>query len=335
MVTPDTRLRILRLHTDATDGAPYWIETFRRLKLTPEQVAQSPGVAGFMDAEALRQRPIEDFIPRRLLERETRFILSETSGMTGKPIVAAFTEPEFRAAFVDGFMARATEAGFPLRANWLWAGPSGPHAIGKAICEILRVGGGLDPFSIDFDPRWFRKLPEDSIARERYMAHLEAQIMDVLDTQRIDVLFSTPPVIRRLADRLSATRRDAIRGVHYGGMSIGPDDYAALKAAFPKAVHLHGYGNSLFGMFTESASGADGIAYATSGSTRVELDLLAGDEGAFRSCAVGETGRVMLSRFDESMMILNHLERDLATRTPDGILDPHPPNPAVNRKTIY
>lgn len=335
MVPFETRRRILQRHADPVDGAPYWIETFRRLGLTPGQVAETPLAAGFMEAEALRRRPIEDFIPRGLLDRGVRLILSETSGMTGKPIVTVFTETEFQAAFVDGFVARAGQAGFPLRANWLWAGPSGPHVIGKAIREILRSVGGLDPFSIDFDPRWFRKLPEDSIARERYMAHLEAQIMDILDTQRIDVLFSTPPVIRMLADRLSAARRDAIRGVHYGGMSIGPDEYAGLKAAFPKAVHLHGYGNSMFGMFTESASGPAGIAYATSASKRVELELLAGAEGAFHPCAVGETGRVMLSRFDESMLILNHLERDLATRTPDGILDPHPPNPAVNRRTIY
>jgi thienamycin biosynthesis protein ThnN len=335
MVTQDTKLRILRLHTDPTGGAPYWIETFRRLGLTVEQVIDTPLAAGFMDAEALRRRPIEDFIPRRLLARGVRLITSETSGMTGKPIVTVFTESEFQAGFVAGFVARAEQAGFPLRANWLWAGPSGPHVIGKAVREILRSVGGLDPFSIDFDPRWFRKLPGDSVARERYMAHLESQIMDLLDTQRIDVLFSTPPVIRLLAERLSPARRDAIRGVHYGGMSITPDEYDGLKRAFPKAVHLHGYGNSMFGMFTESACGPAGIEYSTASSERIQLDLLAEEGGTFLPCTVGETGRVMLSRFDESMMILNHLERDLATLTPDGILDPHPPNPAVNRKTIY
>ncbi len=335
MVTRETRLRILRLHADPAGGAPYWIETFQRLGLTPEQVADTPPAAGFMDAKALRLRPIEDFIPRRLLDRGVRLITSETSGMTGKPIVTVFTEAEFKAGFVDGFVARAAQVCFPLRANWLWAGPSGPHAIGKAIREILHSVGGLDPFSVDFDPRWFRKLPEESMARERYLAHVLAQIMDVLDTQRVDVLFSTPPVIRLLAERLPPGRRDAIRGVHYGGMSIGPDEYAGLKAAFPKAVHLHGYGNSMFGMFTESESGLGGIEYATSASDRVQLDLLAGDEDALRPCAIGELGRVMLSRFDESMMILNHLERDLATRTPDGIRDPHPPHPDVNRKTIY
>jgi thienamycin biosynthesis protein ThnN len=335
MVTRDSRLRILRRHTDPIGGAPYWIETFRRLDLTAEQVADAPSAAGFMDAEALRQRPIEDFIPRRLLDSGTRLITSETSGMTGKPIVTVFTEAEFHSGFVAGFVSRAEQVGFPLRANWLWAGPSGPHVIGKAVREILRAVGGLDPFSIDFDPRWFRKLPEDSMARERYMAHIESQIMDVLDTQRIDVLFSTPPVIRLLAARLSPARRDAIRGVHYGGMSIGPDEYASLKMAFPKAVHLHGYGNSMFGMFTETACGPAGIDYATSTSERVQLDLLAGEEGALRPCAIGETGRVMLSRYDESMMILNHLERDLATRTPEGIRDPHPPHPSTNRKTIY
>lgn len=330
----DTLLRALHTHADPRWGSTYWREYLGRRGLKPEDVAADPACVGLMDAEALRCRPVEDFIPARLLADRVRLVTSETSGMTGKPVVTVFTDAEFHEAFVEPFLRRAAETGFPLRSNWLWAGPSGPHAIGKAVREILRAAGGLDPFSVDFDPRWYRRLPEDSVGRTRYMAHVEAQIMDVLDTQRVDVIFSTPPVIRRIAERLGEKRRAALRGIHYGGMSISAAEYAGFRDAFPNAVHLHGYGNSLFGVFVETGFGPAGIEYGTS-SARVRVDVVREVSGRWTPCADGETGRVMLSRFDESFLILNHLERDVATRLPGAIRDPHPPQPQTNRQTLY
>lgn len=331
----DAPAAVLELHTDPRWGSAYWCDHFRRRGLRPADVLADPLAAGLMDSEELRRRPLEDFVPRRLLEAGTRLITSETSGLTGKPVVTAFTETEFHAAFVEPFLRRAEETGFPLRVNWLWAGPTGPHAIGKAVHAILRAVGGRDPFSIDFDPRWFRKLPENSVGRQRYLAHVGAQVMDILETQRVEALFTTPPVIRMLIAKWPPERRAAIRGVHYGGMGITAAEYREFHAAFPNAVHLHGYGNSMFGVFVESGFGPEGIEYRTA-SPRLRLDLVQDtDGGGFRTCAPGEIGRVMLSRFDESFLILNHLERDLATRIPDGIRDPHPPNLELNRKIIY
>lgn len=335
-VSRETRLGTIALHTDPHWGSVYWRERFAARGLGAADVADNPALIGVMDQAALRQRPVEDFIPRRVLESGARLITSETSGMTGRPIVTVFSEREFQDAFVEPFLHRARAVGFPLRARWLWIGPSGPHAIGKAVREILRAVDGFDPFSIDFDPRWFRKMPAESTGRARYLAHLEAQIMDVLDRQRVEVLFATPPILRRLAARLPAERRAAFTGVHYGGMSLSAAEYDELRAAFPNAVHLHGYGNSLFGVFIESGRGPDGIRYAAH-SARVSLDVVqpAADGADWSVCAPGETGRVLLSRYDESFMILNQLERDVATRTDDGILDPHPPDPATNRATLY
>ena len=52
---------------------------------------------------------------------------------------------------------------------------------------------------------------------------------------------------------MTSRQRDAIRGVHYGGMSIAPAAVNDFREAFPNAVHLAGYGNTLFGVVMEVA----------------------------------------------------------------------------------
>jgi hypothetical protein len=42
-----------------------------------------------------------------------------------------------------------------------------------------------------------------------------------------------------------------------------------------------------------------------------------------------------MSRYDRSFLILNLLERDIATRTERGILDPRPEARFASQKVIY
>ncbi len=64
------------------------------------------------------------------------------------------------------FLKVAAATGFPADAAWLWIGPSGPHIIGKAVRELARQTGGMDPFSVDFDPRHGPGAPSSS--RDRW-----------------------------------------------------------------------------------------------------------------------------------------------------------------------
>lgn len=330
----EKRCEILRLHASPDEGSPYWIRFFKERGLTPDEVAEVPSRAGFMDADALRQLPLDEFLSRKVAEAGEHLITGESGGFTGPPVTTAFQRAEFTAGFVTPFLRRAAAIGFPVAGRWLWIGPSGPHTIGKAVRAILEEVGGLDPFSVDFDPRWFNRLPEDSMSRRRYLDHLREQSLRILLRERIEVIFATPPVIAMLAGELPAEKRLAIRGVHYGGMAMTPADYDSFVSAFPNAVHLSGYGNSLFGMFPETGRSARGIEYAIS-SERIQLDLL-GDPGDPESRApAGGEGRVVMSRFDESVLILNLLERDVATRTETGIVNPRPEPRFACRKVIY
>jgi hypothetical protein len=151
-------------------------------------------------------------------------------------------------------------------------------------------------------------------------------------------------VIDGLGEQLDDARRAAIRGIHFGGMAVGAELLARLRALFPNAVMLAGYGNTLLGMAPELAApaGESGIHYYPHGHRLilrvVPLDGAEPDaERIPRQAAPGERGQVLAHRLDETQLIVNLLERDSARRlgAPDekfkdagfyleGIADPQP-----------
>jgi hypothetical protein len=221
---------------------------------------------------------------------------------------------------------------------WLWVGPSGPHIIGKVVRELARRTGSIDPFSVDFDPRWAKKLAPGSFARQRYLDHVTDQALDVLQREDVGVIFTTPPALAALSGRMTARMRERIRGIHYGGMSLDPGAVNDAREAFPNAVHLAGYGNTLFGVVMEVTDTARmAMDYFPLG-TRLAFEVVRNaDEWPAVPVGYGERGRVMFHRFDESALLVNVIERDEAERIPaspearalggaaDGLRDPQPP----------
>src|SRR5439155_9658731 len=112
--------------------------------------------------------------PRTFHEMLDRFVVGETAGTSGAPTATAYREDEFQEAFVTPFLRVAEATGFPQGEPWLWVGPSGPHIIGKVVRELARQTGSMDPFSVDFDPRWAKRLAEGGLARQRYLDHATA-----------------------------------------------------------------------------------------------------------------------------------------------------------------
>lgn len=315
---------IVRLHCDPVVGAPYWIETARRLGIDAERDLQSREDLqrfGWMDEEALRTRPVTDFIPASVRRESTEFILCETSGFLGTPKATAFTPAEFGSAFLRPFIEMAEHAGFPVAGRWLFIGPGGPHPIGRAAVALARRLSGFDPHTLDFDPRWFGRLEAGGFARERYLEHLLRQAETLLRREPIEILFATPAVLERLADRMTEGERERIRGIHYGGQPVTPQRREKLEGgAFPHAAHLAGYGNSLFGVCLEWKGGAGPTPRYFPRGDRLRLRVVrTGEprEAAPLDCPLvpyGERGRVCFDRFDRTTMILNMRERDEAVR---------------------
>jgi hypothetical protein len=349
----DGRLRdLLTLHFHPELGSTYWLWREEQLgwrACDRVRTADDLWLLGPTPPQDLRCFPVRAFIPRAFHRRLDRFVVGETAGTSGEPLATAYRDDEFQAAFVTPFLQAARAAGFPQDEPWLWVGPSGPHLIGKAVRELARQSGGMDPFSVDFDPRWAKRLAEGSAGRRRYLEHVTAQALDVLRREGVGVLFTTLPALAALVERMSDRQREGIHGVHYGGLSISAADLNHFRAAFPNAVHLSGYGNTLFGVAMEVADAPrQAVDYFPCGA-RLRLTVVegAGEGGQEtwppRECPRGETGRVVFDRLDEGCLLVGVRERDQAERIApsaaaralgwdaDGLRDPRPPAPLAGK----
>jgi hypothetical protein len=338
----DERLsELLALHFHPEHGSRYWLRRQEALGWDVwdrVRTADDLWLLGPTPPDDLRRFPVLDFIPQGLHGLRQRLVIGETAGTSGRPCATAYRDDEFQAAFVTPFLKVARATGFPHGEPWLWVGPSGPHIIGKVVRELARQTGSMDPFSVDFDPRWAKRLADGSLARERYLDHVTSQALDVLGRENVGVLFTTPPALAALARRMTDRQREAIRGVHYGGMSLTAAALNDFRAAFPGAVHLSGYGNTLFGVVMEVADGPRRALDYFPLSERVRFHVVDWpDGGAAWPPAPCNRGRVLFHRLDESCLLVGVVERDEAERVSpppealalgggaDGLRDPRPP----------
>jgi hypothetical protein len=338
----DARLReLLALHLHPRHGSAYWLR--REVQLgwgVRDRIRTVADLVhlGCTNVEDLRRFSVRDFIPAAFHRNLNRFITGETAGTSGAPCTTAYRDDEFSAAFITPFFRVASVTGFPSGVPWLWVGPSGPHIIGKVVRELARYSGSIDPFSVDFDPRWVKKLAPGSFARQRYLAHVTDQALEVLRREDIGVLFITPPALAALSEKMTTRQREVIRGIHYGGLSLDPGAVNDFRDSFPNAVHLAGYGNSLFGVVMEVTDGHRmAMDYFPLGE-RLHFEVVRkADEWPPVPVGYGERGRVLFHRLDESALLVNVIERDEVERlfpipeslalggTADGLRDPHPP----------
>ncbi len=337
---------LLTLHLHPDYGSRYWLERQSRLGWEVRDRVRTEDdlwQLGPTPAAHLR-RSVRDFIPQAFHGCLERFVVGETAGTSGPPRATAYREDEFQAAFVDPFLRVAAATGFPRGLPWLWVGPSGPHVIGKAVRELARQTGSMDPFSVDFDPRWAKRLAEQSLVRRRYLDHVTAQALDILEREAVGVLFTTPPALTALAQAMSDRQREALRGVHYGGLPVSADELNHFREAFPHAVHLSGYGNTLFGVVMEVADGPrQAVDYFPLGE-RLRCYVVDGIDTTEQvtvwppiATKLGSSGRVVFHRLDESCLLVGVIERDEAERIApspaaralgfqqDGLRDPRPP----------
>ncbi|MFN3532880.1 MAG: hypothetical protein ACK41Q_10275 [Candidatus Brocadia sp.] len=317
--------RIISIHFDPAMGSPYWLRKEKELGINARRDVSSMDdlhILGPMEEEDLRRYPIEYFIPKIHLKNKEEFILGETAGTTGLPKVTAYLKKEFYVTFVEWFRYIAEYRGFPKGANWLWVGPSGPHIIGKAVGPVAQSMGSMDPFSIDMDPRWVKKLKPDSLGYKRYLNHILEQALDVLKRQRIEVIYSTPPLLFRLAEEMNFAQRMQIRGIHYGGVAIEQEQLKRFRNEFfPYAVHIAGYGNTLFGLCMEIEESLNGDLDYYPPGPRMVLQVVSTKNGIHpdrhrlaHTVDYGEKGQVVCHRLDESFFIPNMFERDEAVR---------------------
>lgn len=332
--TQERLARVLDAHFDPRWGSRCWLERAASLGFdVRKEITSIEDLErlGPTPVEELATRPVTHFIPRRFHDRLSEFVTSETGGTTGPPKRTAFLQSEFEEAFVTPFLRAAEILEFPRDRHWLFIGPSGPHAIGKAARCCAVAMGSIDPYAVDFDPRWVRRLPDGSMARNRYVEHVLQQAEALLASQEIGVIFATPPVLAALGERMDRSQREAIEGIHLGGIAPPPSFWSQLgEAWFPNATVMSGYGNSLAGMCPQLGLSADSLPDYYPHGSRLVLQVTSPD-------ATGR-GRIRFHRLDESCLLVNVVERDeaLSLDAPSdrgrergfllpGIRDPRPP----------
>ena len=329
--------KVLAIHFDPNLGTPYWLDRQHQLGIDARKDIRSIdtlSLLGEMSQRDLAGQDLRAFIPRRFHDQMHRFIIGQTGGTTGDGVWTAYLDHEFVQAFITPFVIAAKHLKFPTRAQWLFVGPSGPHIIGKVIGALANAMESADPFTIDLDPLWVRRLEPGSFARQRYLTHIIDQTMRVINAQSIGVLFSTPPVIEALALEMSQAQRHGIGAIHFGGMQLTSQQLAKIACDFPHALLLAGYGNTLMGCCLEldAPSNRSHLDYYPFGD-RLILEIVDQDGHPVPD---GDEGRVRFTRLDDGFLIVSMRERDLARRVAliknppsgyasHGIRDPHPP----------
>jgi thienamycin biosynthesis protein ThnN len=311
---------ILSLHFDADSGTPYWLDQEKFLGLDAKKeirCTQDFHLLGPMDINALRSRPLTDFIPRSLLHKLPEMILSETGGTTGPPCRRVFTKDEFYNAFISAWLKAVEKHSFPKKGNWLFVGPGGPHIIAHSAREMARSIGSLEPFSVDCDVRWFRKQEPDSLGFTLYLDHVLDQAVNIISTHQINTIFTTPILLSALGERMTSEQRQCIQGIHTGGMAQDAELTARLKEIYSNAVILPGYGNSLFGVIFErnaAIPGEDSVFFIEDPPLWLQLVPLTSTPGVDVDLKIVQPplqqGRVVLHRLDPSFLIINLVERD-------------------------
>jgi hypothetical protein len=261
-----------------------------------------------------------------------------------------FTRSEFRLGFGDPFLAVSRDRQFPAGLGWLFVGPSGPHVIAAAAKLLARLHDSLEPFSVDLDPRWARAQEPGSLGDRLYRRQILGQALDLIAREAPGVLFATPPLALELGRLLSRPERDAVRGVHLGGMALCIEEYRTIRELYRRAVVLPGYGNSMFGLLMGGSDPEEAHLdyFPLPGRLHVQVvSEASGQPDLDQPLGPGGTGRVVLSRLDRSCFLPNLVERDRATVAGAGpralrqgllalgLRDPHPVAEREARRGLY
>src|SRR5450631_996119 len=243
---------IVRWHFDANTGSPYWLR--RREGLGFDPIAEIKAFAdlqkfGLFDDNDLKSVPAQDFIPQAHRRDGGPFGVRvyETGGTLGTP--KRVIDHSYREVLASWFSYSLDQCGFPQGGNWLHCAPAGPHAVGYTTQRIAHRRGGL-AYYVDLDPRWIKRciLGGQSSVVEQYIEHVLEQTFDVMKSQKVSFLFTTPPLLQRMCERVKLDEM-GIRGIVCGGTHVTPDMHMLIRQEMAPGIPLCiVYGNTIMGV---------------------------------------------------------------------------------------
>ena len=320
---------VVSWHFDPATGCPFWLDWAEKAGWDPRREVNGFDDLkkfGHFEDEWLRGGPVRRWVPKAYSD-DPVFVF-ETGGTTGIP-KSRIAINDFRTDY-ELFSETLPERNFPVGANWLMLGPSGPRRLRLAVEHLAQKRGGIC-FCVDLDPRWVIKLINKGWMDhlKAYQAHVIDQAVTVLSAGHdIKCLFSTPKLIEALANRLeadgSSIKESGITGIFAGGTEFTPQWNRFANEELLDGVYMTPtYGNTLMGLAASPPSGAaEGykITYHAP-QPRAVLQVVDTDD-ADRPVDYGETGRVMLTTLTKEFFVPRFLERDEGEREPPCELYP-------------
>ncbi|WP_419992656.1 AMP-binding protein [Streptomyces boninensis] len=309
---------MMRWHFGPDTGSPFWLKRATELDFDPltdirefEDLARFPNVV-----DELRDIDVRELIPQGYGDQHEASVY-ESGGTTGEPKRVMFTA-EWHRSSCEWFSERLDAHGVPRNVDWLSAVPTGPHNVGAMAVDTAALRGGLN-FAIDLDPRWVKKLIADGRMDMvgAYTDHLVQQIGYLLSGQEVGVLFATPPMLERLAQRDDLVEH-VNRKVHtiiWGGTHLDADTRDLLRdEVFPNTRLVGGYGSTMMlGTSIERPGlGADEPCVFDSFAPYTTFRVV--DPGTGEVVPYGERGQIVVNHLSRTALLVNNLERDCATR---------------------
>ena len=311
-------------HFSSETGSPYWLRRREDLGFDPLSDIKS-----FADLRLFAGVDVDwstvaasDLIPTGCAG--ANFGIFESGGATGAP--KRIVDATSRRRNVEWQSVLLDEQKFPAGGGgWLHVGPTGPHIMAKNVTNLATIRGMLCHY-IDLDPRWVRRCLGQGRHDlfQLYLDHLLDQVTDVLVSQDIRAISSTPPVFAQMARRphLLNLLQSKIRGVIWGGTSIDAESLRLLETeVFTDAVVAGAYGNTMMGVAPQRTR-RDGdpqpcifrpfYPYSV-------VEVMDPSEPTTLA-SEGQPGRVQITSLTRELFVAPTLERDQATRwaTPDG-----------------
>ena len=322
--------RIVRHHFSPETGTPHWLKWAERQGWSPLEEGQGCddlARMGNFDKAALRDAPHSDWTPIACVGRP--FHVFETGGTTGMP-TQRLSWDDHRIDY-EIFSDQLPAEVFPHHANWLILGPTGPRRLRITMEHLANHRGGC-AYHVDLDPRWVRRCIREGRhgVASSYRDHVVDQAVQLLENRTITCVFTTPPLLEALAERIALTHR-GIRGVLLGGTSMTPQVLRFLSEEVLDGIPIVPvYGNTLMGLAPSAPVRADNGYEAIYHAPQPRAVLrIVDDSGAL--VPHGSRGRVELTTLTEELFMPRLLERDTAIRRPpceafpwDGVADVRP-----------
>ncbi|WP_329384288.1 AMP-binding protein [Streptomyces sp. NBC_01351] len=310
--------KMMRWHFSPETGSPFWLKRAETLDFDPLTDVRDFDDLGLFPnvVDELRDVAVRDLIPQGYGDGLEASVY-ESGGTTGEPKRVVFAA-EWHRRSVEWFSERLDEHGVPRNVDWLSAVPTGPHNVGAMAVDTAALRGGLN-FAIDLDPRWVKKLLADGHMdmASAYTDHLIEQIGFVLSSQDVGVLFATPPMLDRLAQRddLVELVNRKVRTIIWGGTHLDADTRDLLRdEVFPNTKLVGGYGSTMMlGTSVERPGlGADEPCVFDSFAPYTTFRVVDPETG--RVVPYGERGQVIVHHMSRTALLVNNAERDFATR---------------------